>query len=120
MDDPERAVAVARPLLARALDDHAHRRQVVDLVELAALLGHLVVDGVEVLRAAGDVRRDVGLLQLAAEQPRRLVHLCLPVGAPVGHHRRDLGVLARMEHLEREILELPLEVWMPSRCASGA
>src|SRR6476469_3344600 len=37
VDKAERAVAVARPLLARALDDHAHGREVVDLVELAAL-----------------------------------------------------------------------------------
>ena len=57
VDDPERGVAVARSLLAAALDQDAHRREVVDLVELAALLGHLVVDRVEVLRAPGDVRR---------------------------------------------------------------
>ena len=52
VDQPERAVAVARALLAAALRDHPHRGQVVDLVELAALLGHLVVDREEVLRAA--------------------------------------------------------------------
>ena len=33
----------------------------------------------------------------------------LAVGAPVGDHRLDLGVLARVQDLEREILELPLE-----------
>ena len=57
VDEPERAVAVARPLLARAVGDHAHGREVVDLVELPALLGHLVVDRVEVLRAPRDQRR---------------------------------------------------------------
>src|SRR5207244_4230916 len=67
VDEPERAVAVARPLLAVPLDRDAHRSEVVDLVELAALAGHLVVDRVEVLRAAGDVDRDVDLLELAAE-----------------------------------------------------
>src|SRR5207248_3753286 len=35
--EAERAVAVACPLLAVALHDHAHRGEVVDLVELAAL-----------------------------------------------------------------------------------
>ncbi len=34
---------------------------------------------------------------------------CLAVGAPVGDHRLDLRVLARVEGLEREVLELPLE-----------
>ena len=52
VDQAERAVAVARSLVAGALRDHAHRGQVVDLVELAALLRHLVVDREEVLRAA--------------------------------------------------------------------
>ena len=47
MDDADGAVAVLH-----AVDDHAHRRQVVDLVELAALAGHLRVDRVEVLGAA--------------------------------------------------------------------
>ena len=40
---------------------------------------------------------------------RCLLDLLLPVGAPVGDHRLDLRVLARVEDLEREILELPLE-----------
>ena len=33
----------------------------------------------------------------------------LPVGAALGDHRLDLGVLARVQRLEREVLELPLE-----------
>ena len=109
VDEPERRVAVARPLLARALADDAHRGQVVDLVELAAALGHLVVDRVEVLRARRDVRRNVRLAQLLAEDLRGLVGLRLAVGALVGDHRLDLGVLAWMQRLEREVLELPLE-----------
>ena len=109
VEDPERAVAVPRPLLAGALDDHAHRREVVDLVELAALLGHLVVDRVEVLRPPEDHGGDVGLLELEAEDRGRLLDLFLAVGAPVGDHRLDLGVLARVQDLEREVLELPLE-----------
>ena len=40
---------------------------------------------------------------------RRLLDLRLAVGAPVGDHRLDLGVLAWMERLERQVLELPLE-----------
>ena len=107
--EPERAVAVARPLLAGALDDHAHRGQVVDLVELAALLGHLVVDRVEVLRAAA---MSAGMSAFSSSAPSisaAFVDLRLAVGAPVGDHRLDLRVLAGMEDLEREVLELPLE-----------
>src|SRR6266576_3751260 len=104
MDEAEGAVAVARPLLALAFDDYAHRREVVDLVELAPLAGHLVVDRVEVLRAAGDLDRDVDLLELTPEHVRRLRDVALAVGAALGDHRLDLGVLARVESLEREVL----------------
>ena len=109
MDEAERRVAVARPLLAVPLADDPHGRQVVDLVELAAALGHLVVDGVEVLRPRRDLSGHVGLVQLLAEDLRCLVRLRLPVGALVGDHRPDLGVLPGMERLEGEVLELPLE-----------
>ena len=61
------------------------------------------------LRAAGDVGRDVGLVELVAEDLGRLLGLRLAVGALVGDHRLDLRVLARMQRLEREVLELPLE-----------
>ena len=36
--------------------------------------------------------------------------MLLAVGAPLGDHRLDLGVLAGMERLEREVLELPLQL----------
>jgi len=109
VDEAERAVAVASPLLAVALDDHAHRREVVDLVELAALLGHLVVDGIEVLRASGDLRGEVDLLELAREHVRGFRDVALTIGAALGDHRLDLRELARVQRLEREIFELPLE-----------
>ena len=61
VDDADRAVAV----LDR-LDHDAQRREVEDLVELLAAPAHLVVDGVEVLGAAGDLGRDAGLGELVA------------------------------------------------------
>ena len=109
MDEAERAVAVARPLVSAALDDHAHRGQVVDLVELAALLRHLVVDRVEVLRAPRDLGGDVDLVELLLQHHRRLAHVLLAVGAALRDHLLDLLVLARMQRLEREVLELPLQ-----------
>ncbi len=44
-----------------------------------------------------------------AEDLARLRDGRLAVGAPVGHHRLDLGVLARVQDLERAVLELPLD-----------
>src|SRR5215212_4965207 len=113
VDQTERAVAVARPLLAAALRDHAHRREVVDLVELAALLGHLVVDRIEVLRAPRDVGGDVDLLELALQRQRRLAHVLLTVGPALADQRLDLVVLARVESREGQILELPLDLVDP-------
>ena len=109
VDEPEGAVAVARALLAGALGDDPHRREVVDLVELAALAHHLVVDRIGVLRAAGDVGGDVRLLELALEDARSRLHVLLAVASALGHHRLDLRVLPRVEPLEREVLELPLD-----------
>ena len=43
------------------------------------------------------------------EHVRRLGDVAFAVGAPLGDHRRDLLVLARVQRLEREVLELPLE-----------
>jgi len=109
MDQAERAVAVARPFVAGALCDHAHRSQVVDLVELAALLGHLVVDREEVLRTARDVGRHVDLVELLLQHHCRFAHQLFAIGSPLGDHLLDLLVLARMQRLEREVLELPLQ-----------
>ena len=101
---PDRAVAV----LHRA-DDHAHRGEVVDLVELATLLGHLRVDRVEVLGAARDLRLDPELVELLGQVLARLVDVALALGALLGDQTLDLVVLARMQRLEREVLELPLD-----------
>jgi len=62
-----------------------------------------------VLGPAGDVRGNVELVELGLEQGGGLTHVRLPVGALLVDHGFDLGVLAGMQHLEGEILELPLE-----------
>ena len=61
------------------------------------------------LRAARDLRGDVRLLELFLEDHAGLADVLLAVGAALGDHRLDLGVLARVQRLEREVLELPLE-----------
>jgi hypothetical protein len=67
VDDADRAVAV----LDR-VHDHAHRGEVVDLVELPPLLGHLGVDGVEVLGTPGDRGVDAELGELLGDDLARL------------------------------------------------
>ena len=109
MDRAERPVAVALALLALVQDDDAERGQVVDLVELLAALGHLLVDGVEVLRAARDLCRDPELLKLLPEQLARLGDELLAVVPALVHHRLDLDIAPRVQRLEGEILELPLD-----------
>ncbi len=61
------------------------------------------------LRAAADLGRDADLLQLVVELAAGLLDEPLAVVPPLVHHRLDLGVAPRVQRLEREILELPLE-----------
>ncbi len=59
------------------------------------------------LGAAGDLGLDADRRQLVAEDAPRLLHVPLAVGAPLRHHVLDLGVLARMQGGEGEVLQLP-------------
>ena len=104
VDDADGAVAVLH-----RVDDHAHRREVVDLVELAALAGHLRVDRVEVLGAAGDLGVDAERLELLVEVAAGLGHVALALLALLVDEALDLRVLARVQRREREVLELPLD-----------
>ncbi len=105
VDHADRAVAV----LDR-VDDHAHRGEVVDLVELAALLGHLRVDRVEVLGAA---RRSAPRCRPRRARACRYSpasdDVALALVALLGDQALDLLVLARVQRREREVLELPLD-----------
>ena len=60
--DPQHPVAVTH-----RLDLDPDRGEVVDLAEVLALAGHLLPDGVDVLRPARDVGLDANLLELAGE-----------------------------------------------------
>jgi hypothetical protein len=62
-----------------------------------------------VLRARGDVRGDVDLRQLELQRPRGFRDVALTIGATLRNHRFDLLVLARVQRLERQVLELPFE-----------
>ena len=102
---PERGVAVLH-----RVDDHADRDEVEDVVELAALDDHLLVDAPQVLAAPGDLGVDAELGEPAADlgDGRREVHLAL--GRAAADEVVELGEALRVEGGEREVLELLLEL----------
>ncbi len=105
VDDADGAVAVLH-----RVHDHAQCREVVDLVELLALDGHLLVDGVDVLRPSGDLDgHDADVLELAIEERSRVGDHGVAVGAALVDELLDLGVAAGMERGEGEVLEFRLE-----------
>jgi len=63
-----------------------------------------------VLRAPGDLGGNVDLLELVAQHRGGLLDVLLAVGAALADHPADLLELARVQRLEREVLELPLQL----------
>jgi len=102
--EPEHPVAV----LARFGDD-ADPEQVVDLVELPPRPLHLVPDGVEGLGPAAHLRLDLldpqALLQRLLDLRDRRFPLLPPRGDEIGHQ----PVVLRVEVLERQVVQLPLQ-----------
>ncbi len=101
----DRAVAVLD-----GVDQDAHRGEVEDLVELLAAARHLLVDRIEVLGAAEDLRADRDVAQRLVEDARGLLDVLLAIRAALADERLDLGVAARVQRREREVLELPLHL----------
>src|SRR5206468_3526200 len=95
------------------VDDDADREDVVDLFEADALPAHLLRDGPQVLGAAGEVGTDAGLLELIAERLHRFVDVALADLATCRELLGDLAVVVGLEELEREVLELPLDLPNP-------
>ena len=105
VDRAERGVAVLH-----RLDDDADADEVLDLVELLALHDHLLVDRPVVLRPAADVGVDVQLGEPGAQLGEHGLEVLLALGRLRGDQLLDLGVALRVQHREREVLELPLHV----------
>ena len=106
VDDAQRRVAVAD-----LVDEHADGVDVVDLAELRALALHLLPDAVDVLRAALELGLDAGVGRAAAAAPRSPARCTLSrplrrVSSCRASSRNALG----LERLEREVLELPLDL----------
>src|SRR5882724_4602470 len=105
VDDAEGAVAVAH----RGRDD-TDGRQIVDLVELTALIVHLLPDRVEVLGPAPDLRVDPDLGELPLEDRDHLVDVRLALEAALGDALLEVDVVARVERAEGQVLELGLHL----------
>ncbi len=105
VDRPQRRVAVLH-----RLDDDPHAHQVEDVVELAALHDHLLVDRVEVLRPPGDLGGDAQLGQALAHLLEHLGEVDVALGRADRRHVVDLGVPLGVQGGEGQILELGLHV----------
>ncbi len=103
--EPERGVAVLH-----RVDDDPDADQVVDVVELAALHDHLLVDAPEVLRAPADVGVDVQLVQALAHLGEHLGEVEVALGRAGRHHLVDLGVALGVQRGEGEVLQLLLDL----------
>src|SRR3989449_10381648 len=92
VDDAESAVAVAH-----GGGDDTDGGEVVDLVELSALIMHLLPDRVEVLRAAADLRLDADLRELPLEDRDHLVDVRLALEAALGDALLEGDVILRVD-----------------------
>src|SRR5215831_11897814 len=100
MDHAEGAVTVAY----RGGDD-ADGCEVIDLVELAALVVHLLPDRVEVLGPAADLRIDPDLGELSLEDCDHLVDVRLALEATLGDALLEIDVVRGVQGAQAEILE---------------
>src|SRR5256885_8477074 len=91
-------------------DEYADADEIVDLVELLSAKHHLLVDRVEVLRPAVDLSAESDLLELGPQRREHFLGQLLPLVAALVNEARDLVIRTRMQRLEREILELPLDL----------
>ena len=67
--------------VSHVLNDYAHRRKVVDLLEGLVLIDHLFVDAVKMLRSAADLTVDTEVLERVAYLLAYLVDKVLPLRA---------------------------------------
>ncbi len=103
--DPQRGVAV--PDLVH---EEADRVDVVDLAELRALALHLLPDAEDVLGAALELGIDARRAQLRLELVDRPLDVALTALAPGVQELRELAIRLGLEDLEREVLQLPLDL----------
>ena len=114
MDDAQGSVAILE-----GTGDDPDRGQVVDLVELFLLIVHLLVDAVEVFRAAGDLRFDLDFGQLAFEKADRLVDVPFTLLPFARDQRREVVIRLRVEMPQRQIFQFGLDPRDPQPVRQG-
>ena len=92
------------------IDDHAHRDEVEDVVELATLLHHLFVDAPQVLAAAGHLCRNAKFQQTTLHFGDCLREIRLTLGRASGHQMVEFGEALRVQRGERQIFQLLLQL----------
>ena len=98
-----------RIAFADGFNQHAHAHEVVDVFEIVAADDHLLVDRVVVLGPAGDVRINVRFSKFRTEFLRDDAQVFVAFGSAFGHQAHNLGIHLGVEHLERQVLKLPLD-----------
>ena len=101
------------PAVLLRLDDHPDAHQVVEVVELLAPDDHLLVDAPEVLRSPGHLGGDPRRGQPLPHRHQHPGQELVAQRGPAGHHLLDLGVALGVEGGEGQVLQLPLDPWMP-------
>ena len=109
VNDAQHVVAVGD-----AIDEHADRQEIVNLLERLAALLHLLEDRPHVLGPPDDVpTHDSGTAQLVGERRAHPLDRAIALDAPRLHLPRQLLVVVGLQILEREILELGLHTGHP-------
>ena len=103
MHGSEHCVAVAN-----RRHEHSNSDEVVDIVEVAPANHHLLVDRVELLRAAGHLATHLGFSQVGLNRGNHLPDELLALGVALRDEILDLGVQLRLQHRERKVFELGL------------
>ena len=103
--DAERGVAVLE-----LVDQDADGVHVVDLAELGALALHLLGDAGDVLGPAGQLGLDAGRAERLAKDRHGPLDVALAGAAARLELGRQLAVLGRLQDLEGEVLQLPLDL----------
>ncbi len=92
------------------VDHHAHRTDVIQLVERQTLLLHLPPDAVDVLWTAADHGLDALRDQLARQHLLDVLDVTLAGDAGFVHLPRNATVGLRFQVAERQVLQLPLQL----------
>ena len=102
---PKRRIA-----LAEVFNHDADRKDVIDLGEVRVLSGHLLVDGVEVLRTTGELCMNARTLQLRTEHLNRSRDVCSACLAAHVNESSEFMIALRFKRLEGQVLKLPLHL----------